>query len=297
MSAPATLARVAPVIDLDRMRRSRVVLVGAGTGGSRVATELARCGVGGWTLIDPDEVKPENVSRHVAGLRSVGRAKVDAVRDAILDVLPDADVAALRADALAEPDVLRNALGGADLVVEATGRASVAHLVSRLATDAGVPATFGGVYARGIGGYAMRYAPGSGDACYTCVFSRLRALERAQNLTPAQVTSYTDADGEDELVAEPSLSLHVWYVALLQTRLSLGVLVGEGRGPAPIDGSIVLWANEPWGGIFTKPLTYKVVIQAQDPECFSCGGRRRIPVESGNSAAASAEMPHHGGAG
>jgi molybdopterin/thiamine biosynthesis adenylyltransferase len=42
----------------------KILLVGCGSVGSTIASELARAGVGHFILADPDILEPANVSRH-----------------------------------------------------------------------------------------------------------------------------------------------------------------------------------------------------------------------------------------
>jgi tRNA threonylcarbamoyladenosine dehydratase len=76
---------------------AKVAVIGLGGVGSWAAEALARAGVGGFLLIDDDVVAESNVNRQIVALRStVGRPKVEVMRDRILDINPDARVEARR---------------------------------------------------------------------------------------------------------------------------------------------------------------------------------------------------------
>ena len=77
-----------------------MVIVGCGSVGAPVAIALAQAGVGRFILLDPDILKPSNISRHPLGAQYLGRMKVvqdsghnihhdkpDIVTSAILSVL------------------------------------------------------------------------------------------------------------------------------------------------------------------------------------------------------------------
>ena len=82
---------------LERLAAARVVVVGLGGVGAVAAEMLARAGVGHIVIIDPDEVGETNLNRQVIALHStLGRPKVDVVRERLLDINPDLDVVALR---------------------------------------------------------------------------------------------------------------------------------------------------------------------------------------------------------
>jgi hypothetical protein len=61
---------------LDDLAVSSVAIVGCGAIGGYLARGLAQAGVGSLTLIDHDELKPENIGRHVLGAEWLGQLKV-----------------------------------------------------------------------------------------------------------------------------------------------------------------------------------------------------------------------------
>src|SRR6058998_960617 len=65
------------------LRQKHLVIVGAGSVGSAIALMAARAGVGKFTLIDPDELAPENICRHFCDLSQIGRCKAYAVSELI----------------------------------------------------------------------------------------------------------------------------------------------------------------------------------------------------------------------
>lgn len=81
---------------MDKLKNSRVAVFGVGGVGGYVCEMLARSGVGHITLIDSDEVSETNRNRQIIALESTtGKPKVDAMRERILDINPDAEVVAL----------------------------------------------------------------------------------------------------------------------------------------------------------------------------------------------------------
>lgn len=65
--------------ELTTLRTSRVVIVGCGSLGSPVARLLAQAGVGEIDLVDPDQLKLENTSRHVLGADTYRQNKAAAL--------------------------------------------------------------------------------------------------------------------------------------------------------------------------------------------------------------------------
>ncbi len=78
---------------IHRLEKSRVAVFGIGGVGGYVAEALARSGVGQLDLIDKDEVSLSNINRQIIALHStVGRRKVDVMKERILDINPEAVV-------------------------------------------------------------------------------------------------------------------------------------------------------------------------------------------------------------
>lgn len=82
---------------LDILAKSRVAVFGIGGVGSFAAEALARSGVGTLVLVDYDDVCVTNINRQIhATTSTVGRAKVEVMRDRILDINPEARVDAIK---------------------------------------------------------------------------------------------------------------------------------------------------------------------------------------------------------
>ena len=74
-----------------------VILFGLGGVGSYTAEALARAGIGKLTIVDNDTVSVTNINRQLCALHStVGKAKVDVVKERILDINPECEVTALQ---------------------------------------------------------------------------------------------------------------------------------------------------------------------------------------------------------
>lgn len=74
---------------LEKLKKSRVLVVGLGGVGSFAAEFLARAGVGSLTIVDGDTVDITNVNRQLPALHStVGKNKVDVVSERIMDINP-----------------------------------------------------------------------------------------------------------------------------------------------------------------------------------------------------------------
>ena len=78
---------------MERLRRSRVAVFGIGGVGGHVCEALARSGIGAFDLVDDDRVSLTNLNRQIiAAVSTLGRCKVDVMRERILDINPEAEV-------------------------------------------------------------------------------------------------------------------------------------------------------------------------------------------------------------
>jgi len=78
---------------MERLFRARVAVFGIGGVGGYVVEALARSGIGTLDLIDGDKVCLSNLNRQIIATRkTIGQYKVDAARERILDINPEAVV-------------------------------------------------------------------------------------------------------------------------------------------------------------------------------------------------------------
>lgn len=78
---------------MDKLQNSRVAVFGIGGVGGYVCEALVRSGVYHFDLIDDDQVCLTNLNRQIIATRkTVGKYKVDVMRERILEINPDADV-------------------------------------------------------------------------------------------------------------------------------------------------------------------------------------------------------------
>ena len=82
---------------MEILRNAHVAVFGIGGVGGYVAEALARSGLGQLDLIDNDKVSLTNINRQIIALHStIGRPKVDVMKERILDINPEAQVKAFK---------------------------------------------------------------------------------------------------------------------------------------------------------------------------------------------------------
>lgn len=78
---------------MNMLNDAKVAIFGLGGVGSFVCEGLARSGIGNFILVDFDKVDESNINRQlIATTKTIGKYKVDLMKERILDINPDANV-------------------------------------------------------------------------------------------------------------------------------------------------------------------------------------------------------------
>ncbi|VIF78908.1 molybdenum cofactor biosynthesis [Clostridioides difficile] len=82
---------------IEKLNNSNIIVFGVGGVGSFTVEALARAGVGNITIVDFDDVDITNINRQIPALHStVGRYKVDVMKERILDINPNINIKKIR---------------------------------------------------------------------------------------------------------------------------------------------------------------------------------------------------------
>lgn len=80
---------------MEELKNKKVAIFGIGGVGGYVCEALVRSGVGHFEIIDNDDVSLTNINRQIIATHStVGRLKVDVMKERMLDINPEVDVVA-----------------------------------------------------------------------------------------------------------------------------------------------------------------------------------------------------------
>lgn len=149
-----------------RLRRSRVLLIGAGGLGSPAAFYLAAAGVGTLGVMDGDVVDLTNLQRQILHTTAdVGKPKVESAARTLKALNPDVNVVALPTRITVDNvmDILRDY----DLVVDGSDNFETRYLVNDACYLAGKTNVHGSIFQ--FEGMATVLAPGRGP-CYRCLY-------------------------------------------------------------------------------------------------------------------------------
>ena len=173
--SPAELVRYARHLTLpevgsagqERLRRARVLLVGAGGLGSPAALYLAAAGVGTLGVVDADAVELSNLQRQILhGTDALGRPKTESARARIQALNPEVLVEThpVRLDASNALEIL----AGYDFCLDGSDNFPTRYLVNDASVLLGKPYVYGSIFR--FDGQVSVFAAPEGP-CYRCLFA------------------------------------------------------------------------------------------------------------------------------
>lgn len=225
----------------EKLRRARVLLIGAGGLGSPSALYLAAAGVGTLGVIDHDVVDVSNLQRQVLhDTPSVGRPKVASAKARLEALNPFVSV-----EPINEPLSTTNArelVRGFDIVVDGSDNFPTRYLANDACVLEGKPLVYGSIFR--FEGQLSLFGTPSGP-CYRCLF--------AEPPAPELVPSCADAG---------VLGVLPGIIGSLQALEALKWILQIGESAA---GRLLL--------VDALRLRFREIAVLRDPECVICGDR------------------------
>ncbi|MGE5575753.1 MAG: ThiF family adenylyltransferase [Syntrophothermus sp.] len=230
----------------ERIRRSSVLVVGAGALGSVLANNMARAGVGRLRIVDRDFVEESNLQRQIlydeedaAQTLPKAVAAVEKLRKINSEVDYEPVVADVNSTNVEE------LLTGFDLVLDGADNFEVRMLINDACVKHGVPWIHGACV--GSQGLSFDVLPGE-TPCFRCIY---------QDSPPPGSTPTCDTAG----VIAPIVNI----IASIQSAEALKLLVGDQEHLSRDLVSVDVWENS-----FERI----DLSNARRPECPACGERR-----------------------
>ena len=279
------------ILEVDTLASRRVLIIGLGSFGSQIAIELAKAGVGNFTLMDFDRVELHNLARHTCGTQDLGRLKTDAISDAILAKNPYAEVKKFNININEHLDVLNEQVGNSDLVIVATDNNQSRFNISEALLKAKKIGIFGRAITRAEGGDVFRYRPDG--PCYNCLVG-LKIIQSSQEEVSSEeagrrsgrIPAYMSPNDVNAVV-QVGLSADIQPVCNMMIKLALVELSrGTHSGIASLEDDLVydfyIWANRrdqhyanwpamPSAGSRPTILRWYGVRVPKDDDCALCG--------------------------
>ena len=225
----------------QRLKASRVLLIGAGGLGSPLALYLAAAGVGTIGLVDFDVVDVTNLQRQIVhGSKDVGRPKLESARDRLKDMNPHVHVEGYETRLTSENalEIVRDY----DIVIDGTDNFATRYLTNDACVILGKPNVYGSIYR--FEGQSSVFATEDGP-CYRCLYP--------EPPPPGLVPSCAEGG---VLGVLPGL------VGTIQATEGIKLLLGIGE---PLIGRLLL--------IDALSMQFRTMRLRKNPECPACGTR------------------------
>lgn len=238
------------ILEIGVLETKHVAIIGLGSFGSQIAIELAKAGVGEFSLVDFDRVELHNLARHTCFIKDLGRLKTDAIEESILGKNPYAKIHKYPLDISKNNHELEEIVRFADLVICATDNNPSRFALSQALFDFQKAGIFGRAFTRAEGGDVFIYHPG--QACYSCMVGNIGIVqEEITNEASARqsgtIPAYVSAQDADAMV-QVGLSADIEPICNMMVKLALVELSkGEASGISCLEEELVynyyLWAN------------------------------------------------------
>jgi hypothetical protein len=199
-------SRISSSVDVEALQGKHVTMVG---GAYRLMDDMAKCGVGSFSLVDFDTVAASNVARQDFNSTHIARRKVEVAAERLRKTNPDVEVETHAVNycalSIEEHDRL---FGHSDLFVLSTdffpAQARGNHEAIRLQ----IPALFIGLYSGGRAAEIIFWYPGLTPACYRCICSsRYQAFANGQGNVGSDGGTIFDLRLADAVAGQIALGL------------------------------------------------------------------------------------------
>ena len=210
------------ILETAVMLNKTAIISGCGSVGSLVALELARAGMGRFLLIDNDTIAYHNLSRHQSGIKDVGKFKVNAVKERIVDINPSATVGtSVSIIEDVSKEVFDKFCGPDTILIGCADNRESDYYANQISSLYKVPFVSIGFWERAFAGEIFYYIPGE-QPCYACGVGAPGTSVSGR--TSRNRRFYTTEEDEARIHFEPGISIDIGFVTLIATKLILDIL-------------------------------------------------------------------------
>ena len=228
----------------ERLKRGRVLCIGAGGLGSPALLYLAAAGVGTIGIVDFDSVDESNLHRQILhGTSDVGRPKIESARDRLRDVNPHVHVETHQTSFTA--DNALELIPAYDVVLDGTDNFPTRYLVNDACVIAGRPNAYGSIFR--FEGQASVFATKEGP-CYRCL--------HPEPPPPGLIPSCAEGG---------VLGVLPGIVGTIQATEAIKLILGAGE---PLIGRFLIYD--------ALKMRFRELKLRKDPDCPVCGTNPRI---------------------
>jgi len=263
MSEEKLFTRIEKLFDVGLLSSPRVLIIGCGSGGGGLALQMVMSGLRNFTLIEKDSLEPENVIRHICGRKFIGKKKVDAIEEVLLDRNPAIKVRKFDVDIM-HFDEFESEIKNHEIIALATDNEPSRYLTNEICVRNEVPFVVARVFTRGIGGEVFSYRPEVGG-CLACLEGYLERTKYRQGIREIDLVSEEERElmyGMEiaEIKDSPGLNVDISFITAFHARFLLDAIAAtlseRPKYMQEIPENYIVWGNRP-----TPPFTKHFQIQ------------------------------------
>ncbi len=237
----------------ERLKKTRVAIVGVGGLGSISAMYLASMGVGFLRIVDHDVVEVSNLHRQIVYTTyELDYPKVEVAKNRLEAMNPYCKVEPLSISV--NPNTVKEIVEGIDLVIDGLDRFSSRFTINKACVQRNIPYVFGGAIE--TLGNASTFIPYDDDSpCLECIFSKVR---------------------DEELETCETVGVHssiVGIISCIQISEAVRILTGK----KPLLKGKLLFCN-------LENLDFQTIEIVKNPTCPTCSKKRPEKVEKPSEA-------------
>jgi molybdopterin/thiamine biosynthesis adenylyltransferase/proteasome lid subunit RPN8/RPN11 len=211
----------------QRLANKCIVIFGCGSGGSYLAEQLVRSGVGNLILCDMENVEAENLCRSGYEIADLGVSKVKALARKLRNVNPSVQLQIYNESLMdLSHDVLIKIIESSQVVIAGTDMPAAQKRLNKYSYRLGIPAVFPGLYDKASGGKIVMTIPGK-TPCYQCSLGHSSDLG-FDNTKESLARLESEIDySTGTLKAEPGLAVDIQHLDSITAKLILGLLLQD----------------------------------------------------------------------
>jgi len=218
------------ILESDIMLTKGAMFIGCGSVGSLFALELARAGVGRFLLIDNDIFGYHNICRHQCGVLDVGKFKVDALKERILQINPSADIVTQNCTVQEVPLSVFDSFCDKDTIVIGGADNREGDLyANQIAQEVGMPLMSIGCWERAFAGEIFYCLP-EGMPTYA---DFMYAIGDTSGRVNQNRKFYTNEEDLEKSAFEPGISVDINFVTTIAVKLALDILNRDNEAYTP----------------------------------------------------------------
>ena len=239
----------------SRLKKSHVLIVGAGGLGAPVSLYLAAAGIGSITIIDGDTIELSNLQRQIIfSTEQIGQSKAEAAKTRLTGLNTSIQVNAISKHLSTEN--AESLIMDADLVIDCTDNFTTRYLVNDVCIKYQKPWLFASIYQ--FSGQCALFTHHENSACFRCLF-------------PDDPINIADCNTAGVMGVLPGL------LGTLQANEAIKYLTGL---ECPLDNHLML--------VETIDLSFRKIQLNKNSDCISCSDNR---ISRHNQDSSSCEIP------